>query len=631
MILWFLAGLGSTIVVLRILNGPGSVTALTDILPWGIWKGWGVVALVPIGGAGFTLAMFVYIFGVQQFKPVVRGAVLLGLICYTSVAIGLTMDIGIWWRIVFPVFHWQYHSVLFEIAWCIMLYLLVLVVEFSHTVLQKFEWRRALGILEKLGIFFVIFGISLSTLHQSSLGTLFLATPFRLHPLWHTDFLPLLFFISSMALGCLTISFLTIIVYWLYGGKPPMKAISGLGRVSAYLMAGYLAIKFVEIVAAGEGALLFAGGWDTVNFWIEIILGSVLPVVILFQTRYRRSKAGVFWASLCAIVGMSLNRVNVAGLATLSLTDAVYLPTWTEWTMTFGILSGAALFYLFCVEYFQLFDGLGRERVNDWITPGLFDHTDWKTLFFGGQRLGALQLYSFVFIFAAALSFGFVSDNAVFGVSPEKTPVEHPRRVQVEIRKSNDNSAVAFNIANNGSDPDPAGKIATVLLLDGNRDGRYVLFDHEQHEIREGGDAGCTHCHHMNKPLDLSTGCYMCHRDMYLPVDIFDHEFHVEKTGGNSHCVDCHANNILPRSKENSKQCRTCHEAMVAADSRVKATLPRINSKAVGYMDAVHGLCIKCHEEIQSSLTPPNEHLSRCTNCHRDTPDLSDKRWTSRI
>jgi Ni/Fe-hydrogenase subunit HybB-like protein len=263
MVLWFLAGFGLTIVVLRILRGPGSVTALTDIIPWGLWKGWGVVALVPIGGAGFTLAMLTYILQVKTFKPVVRGAVLLGLICYTSVAFGLSMDIGIWWRIVFPVFHWQFHSVLFEIAWCIMLYLLVLFAEFSHTVFEKFRWSRALAVLDKLTIVFVIFGISLSTLHQSSLGTLFLATPFRLHPLWHTDFLPILFFISSMALGCLTISFLTIIVYWLYGGEPPMKAISGLGRLSAYLMVVYVALKFGEILASGEGPLLVQRNWDT--------------------------------------------------------------------------------------------------------------------------------------------------------------------------------------------------------------------------------------------------------------------------------------------------------------------------------------------------------------------------------
>jgi len=155
MFLWFFAGLGFTVVFLRIIHGPGSVTVLTDILPWGLWKGGGVVALVPIGAAGFTLAMLVYIFQINRFKPLVRGAVLLGLLCYSSVAFGLSMDIGIWWRIVFPVFHWQFHSVLFEIAWCIMLYLIVLFAEFGHTVLEKFEWKRLLRVVEKLTIFLV--------------------------------------------------------------------------------------------------------------------------------------------------------------------------------------------------------------------------------------------------------------------------------------------------------------------------------------------------------------------------------------------------------------------------------------------------------------------------------------------
>ncbi len=186
-IMWFLAGLGLTVVIARIIHGPGSVTALTDLLPWGLWKGGGVVSLVAIGGAGFTLAMFVFIFKWNEFTPLIRGAVLLGLLCYSSVGAGLTFDIGIWWRIVYPVWYWQFHSVLFEVAWCIMLYLVVLSFEFSHTVLERYKWERAIAALEKFTLIFVIAGISLSTLHQSSLGTLFLATPFRLHPLWHTD------------------------------------------------------------------------------------------------------------------------------------------------------------------------------------------------------------------------------------------------------------------------------------------------------------------------------------------------------------------------------------------------------------------------------------------------------------
>jgi Ni/Fe-hydrogenase subunit HybB-like protein len=626
-ILWFLAGLGSTIVVLRILHGPGSVTALTDILPWGIWKGWGVVALVPIGGAGFTLAMLVYILRLDLFRPVVRGAVLLGLICYSSVAFGLTMDIGIWWRIVFPVFHWQYHSVLFEIAWCIMLYLLVLVAEFGHTVFHKLRWKRALGVVEKLSIFLVIFGICLSTLHQSSLGTLFLATPFRLHPLWHTDFLPILFFISSMALGCLTISFLTIVVYWLYGGKPPTRAISGLARVSAYLMVGYIAIKFVEILASGEGTLLLTGSWDTFNFWIEVALSSVVPIVFLLRKRYRDSTSAVFWVSLCAIVGMSLNRVNVAGLATVSLTHSVYFPSWTEWMMTLGILSVAALFYLYCVEYFSLFEGLGQERVQEWITPAQFDHTDWKAVYFGGQRLGSFHLYSLVFVLAAALSFGLVSNDAVFGVAPEKTPVKNPRRIQITKTGGNNGSSATFMIANNGHKPDPENHPATVMMLDANRNGQYVLFDHEQHESRHGGVESCALCHHMNKPFDRSTGCYQCHNDMYVAADVFDHDLHMKKVGGNDRCSECHRDNRLPKVRENVKDCLECHKAMVAAGSRVKHSSPRIDSRAIGYMDAVHGLCVTCHREVLASSAEPNENLSQCTHCHQSLPDLTQAVW----
>ena len=156
--------------------------------------------------------------------------------CYTSVAAGLTIDIGIWWRIVFPVFFWQLHSTLFEIAWCIMLYLGVLSLEFSHAVLERLNYPRLHRLLRKLAIVFVIAGIALSTLHQSSLGTLFLATPYRLHPLWHTDLLPLFFFLTAIGLGCLTISWVSLFVHWIYGAEQPMDPVSGLARISAIIL-----------------------------------------------------------------------------------------------------------------------------------------------------------------------------------------------------------------------------------------------------------------------------------------------------------------------------------------------------------------------------------------------------------
>ncbi len=380
--LWFLAGLGLTVIVLRILHGVGSVVALNDLLPWGLWKGGGVVALVPIGGAGFTLAAFVYIFHWRRFAPLARGAVLLGLMCYTTVAIGLTFDIGIWWRIVFPVVFWQPHSTLFEIAWCIMLYLGVLTVEFSHAVLERLGWRRLLHVVERVSIVFVIAGIALSTLHQSSLGTLFLATPYRLHPLWYSAFLPLLFFITAVGLGCLTITWLALVTHRLYGVPPPQAALAGLGRIAALALGLYLAVRFGDLFASGKASLLVAPGWDTANFWLEVLLSAVVPVALLSQRRWRESPPALLWISAMAIVGMSLNRVNVAGLATLSTTESSYFPIWPEWAVTFGLLAAAGLVFLFLVERVGVFPAIDAQAVERAVGTPQVDRADWRTTFF---------------------------------------------------------------------------------------------------------------------------------------------------------------------------------------------------------------------------------------------------------
>jgi len=629
-IFWFLAGLAATVIIARILHGPGSVTALTDILPWGLWKGGGVVALVAIGGAGFTLAMFVYIFQWKRYKPLVRGAVLLGLLCYSSVGIGLTFDIGIWWRIVYPIWHWQIHSVLFEVAWCIMLYLMVLTFEFGHTVLERFKMERALSILSKFTLALVIIGISLSTLHQSSLGTLFLATPFRLHPLWHTDFLPLLFFVTAIGIGCLTISLVTIFVHKLYDAEPPMFAISGLGRISAFVLSAYVFLRFLEIFAAGEGGFLVASSWDTANFWLEMLLSGFLPIALLYRREFRENKTAMFWICLVATVGISLNRVNVAGLATLSLTKSFYFPVWTEWAVTLGILSACGLVFFFAVERLGLFEGVSKARVVERYEPGHLDHTDWGALFFGSQRFGEVWVFSAAFMLGFALCFGFLPDRALYGVSPTETPTSGARRVEVTMVPDGDPSAgSAFLIGLPESDVDAVA--VDVLLLDGNRNGDYVLFDHDGHtyELGEGGDpeTSCTSCHHMNKPFDRSTGCYECHTDMYLAVDIFNHDFHEEELGGNDRCIECHTDPDLPKLRENTTDCLHCHSGMREAASRVNVTDPREQYRASGYMTAMHSLCINCHEERQPTLRVPNENFARCTHCHQGLPDLDDETW----
>ena len=622
-LLWCLVGLSLPVFLMRLVHGPGSVTALTDIVPWGLWKGGGVVALVAIGGAGFTLAMLTYIFRMDHFKPVVRGAVLMGLLCYSSVGFALTVDIGIWWRIVYPVVHWQYHSVLFEVAWCIMLYLGVLWVEFSHTLLESFGWKRLLHIVEKVSLLFVIAGISLSTLHQSSLGTLFLATPFRLHDLWYTDLLPLHFFITAIGLGCLTISVVTLFVFWLHDRKPPMGALSRLGKVSAWMLTIYAVLRFGGILVTGKGGFLFEASVDTVNFWIEIVLSTILPAALLFRSKFRESARALFIIGLCATVGFCLNRVNVSGLAALTLTDTLYFPSWTEWAMTLGILAGAALIFLTAIERLRLYDGLGREdERGPAYAPGTLDHTDWGALYFGGQRLGEVKTFSLVFILAAALSFGAMSDDAVFGTAPVETPAKAARVVEGLKAPGPEGEggflALASDTAAFGEKMSPTA----LLLIDGNRDGRDVLFDHEGHIGRLGGRddvSACARCHHMNNPMERATQCAACHRDMYLARSIFDHDVHAERAGGNAGCAECHTDRSLPPVRPHVKDCAACHEGMirrVLGDGDGKGLFPDL---APGYREAMHGMCIACHEEMDPEAGKPESFgkgLAGCVRCH---------------
>ena len=448
-----------------------------------------------------------------------------------------------------------------------MLYLVVLIVEFSHPVLEKFDCQRTVRFLEKFGIVFVIAGICLSTLHQSSLGTLFLATPYRLHPLWHTDLLPFLFFITSIGLGCLTISWVAILVHRLYGAEQPMKAISGLGRIACYVLTFYLVVRFAGIVAAGKAGLLIAPTWDTANFWIEILLSTLLPVALLWNTRFRHSPLAMFWISSSAIIGMSLNRVNVAGLATVSSTHQFYIPAWTEWAATIGILSAAALAFLFLVEHVNVFDAIDTKRRDAAYAPRALDHADWKTIFFHNPQADA-RIYSVAFVLSVGIAIVLMPEHSIFGLEPDETPANGPRLVEVSNARVSGVPGVQFYVPAVGKSPNGSqngdSRTFLALMIDANRDGDYVLFDHDMHIERQGGrnKASCIRCHHMNKPYEEVSECSGCHADMYLAVDIFEHSLHVERTNGNDGCIECHTDPAASKLRENTKACSECHERM---------------------------------------------------------------------
>ena len=159
-----------------------------------------------------------------------------------------------------------------------------------------------------------------------------------------------------------------------------------------------------------------------------------------------------------------------------------------------------------------------------------------------------------------------------------------------------------------------------MLLIDGNRNGSQVLFDHEMHIARQGGrDEACVKCHHMRKPQEAVSECSACHRDMYLPVDMFDHDTHVEQMEGNAGCGKCHTDPAALKQRANTKPCAECHREMRPIGTRVEISTDQQTTMAVGYMDAMHGLCISCHEEVQEKLERRNENFARCATCHQNS------------
>jgi hypothetical protein len=305
------------------------------------------------------------------------------------------------------------------------------------------------------------------------------------------------------------------------------------------------------------------------------------------------------------------------------------MPSWTEWAVSAGILAASGLIYLFCIEHLGLFATITAEDVQKARSTAPLDPADWRTTFYAAHRHGEARLYSLVFVTAIAGSFACLSDDAVFGVTPVATGTAGPRRVQVV--KQEHGGAAPFTVPlRDDVAADPGAEITTALMVDGNRNGMYVLFDHDAHLTRvAGGSRACVRCHHMNKPLDSATSCYECHRDQYLAVDLFDHRIHEQHNGGNTGCSKCHAGANTPRTRANTPKCSSCHPNMRPENTRVHVADSGKRDRPSGYMQAMHGLCIECHRERKAELPPERQGIDQCAGCHGDLPTTSEPVWRS--
>jgi len=335
---------GAWATVLRFFRGLGAVTNLSDRFPWGLWVGFDVLCGVGLAAGGFTLVAAVHLFNIQRYRPIVRPAVLTAFLGYLLVVLALLFDLGRPYNIWHPLIMWNPRSVLFEVAWCVSLYSTVLSLEFLPAVLERLRWHRTLRWLSAISAPLVIAGVLLSTLHQSSLGSLYLIVPNKLYPLWYSPMLPVFFFVSAVCVGLA----MTIFESWhssrAFGRQLEVRLLEGMGRLLAVLLAVYLTMRFMDLLHRDVLGLLLVKRNETWLFLLETALLAV-PMLLLFADRVRRIPSALYACALSVVFGFIANRLNVSITGMEAASGVSYTPKWTEIAITLAIIAlGFAVF-----------------------------------------------------------------------------------------------------------------------------------------------------------------------------------------------------------------------------------------------------------------------------------------------
>jgi len=655
-VLWLLVGAASVIAVARYARGLGATTALTDANPWGLWIGFDVLSGVALAAGGFVIAATVYIFHLDRYHALVRPAVLTAFLGYVAVALGLMVDLGRPWNIWRPIFYWQSHSPLFEVAWCVMLYLTVLALEFLPVVFEGLKWQRAFQFMRRMTLALVITGIGLSTLHQSSLGTLFLLAKDRMHPLWYSPLLPLLFFVSAVGLGLVVVTTEACISSWLFRRDTEWPLLRGLTRAASVVIGLYLVLRIGDLAWRSQLHYLLVPSWTTVLFVVEVAMSAAIPILLFTLPKTRDRGWAVATGAVIGVAGFVLHRANVGGIAHIPITGQPYVPALTEILVSCGLVAGMALIFLYFVEHFPVWEE--EPVLPDHFTPPMRDPV--SRIFFGGPWFGRAHLAGLGWVVGVVLGVVVLESTTAGKALPTEVSVQVARSVPaIRVERDGRETSRLVPLEHPVTTVELQPGFITGLLIDGDRAGCSTLFDHEGHRRRLGGEASCGRCHHRNLPLDRGTPCSVCHADMYRCTDIFDHEHHVAELGANASCARCHRDPAAGKGRAEATACLECHAADVidcfteerhpcvarthsgdmacigchevgspglgslAADHRLRCGV------APGYRLAMHQLCIECHCVHQTETGADEPLMTRCSCCHRGAQSNLDVQPTA--
>ncbi len=621
-ILWFFALFGLVAGVFRLVFGLGATTNLSDMAPWGLWKVLNMIAGVAISTSGFTVGFLVYVLKLEKFRPFVKPAILIAFLGYGCSCLALLFDIGLPHRFWHPIVMWNINSFLFEVFWCVLLYFTVTAIELAPTFLDKLKAEKISHFLHHIATGVVIVGISLSSLHHSSLGSLFLVTPLRLHELWFTPWIPVLFIISAMGGGLMFAVFAKILWSWWYDREsifgrakmrniPLLRKANGiekmtshsegvqfpmvrqLATIAAGIMAVYLMLKIADLFVHGSWDALLAGSWESWLYIFELTITAVIPIILLSIPKSRRSPVMVGFAGLSGAMGLALNRMDVGIFGYFRDAGVVYFPSLAEWALSIGVVAAAGIVFFFIAENLPIFSDnppAVQSRAGMFRQPFGTLRQIWNTVF-----MDSLHRVSLIVIITIPLAF-------VLMYPP--------------YFKNNDNTKLVKPSI--GIDAE-----RKVLKIDGNRNGLSTEFAHLEHQVRLGGSISCNKCHHVSMPNDKSTPCFTCHRNMNSSTVIFNHEAHQtyiadkENLNGfhpaNNSCKECHQANT-PKTAANAKNCLECHQQDMFLDKEQDEDINLLTANS--FREAMHKTCIDCH--TKEAVRTGNENLATCATCHQE-------------
>jgi formate dehydrogenase iron-sulfur subunit len=403
-IVWSLAIFGIILIVYRYATGLGAATNLSDGYPWGLWIGFDILAGIALAAGGFVMAGTVHLFGGHKYHALARPAILTALLGYLLFIFGLFFDLGRPWNLWRAIYSWNHASPMFEVAWCVMMYTTVLILEFAPVVLEKYKLNKLLELWRTLVPWIIIFmlgmftlamsyslvwalvmviillvweismragwmprdkqmpillimaGVMFSTMHQSSLGSIFLLAPTKLHILWYTPIIPIMFLLSAIMTAPAMVTFESLMSEKILKHKSRFDLLSDLAGWMPYLLGLYLLIKIADLLGRNVALQTFTMSPQTISWWLEITIGVILPLILFLSPEIIKTKGGLLWASTLVIVGLVWNRINVAIVGVIVEKWETYYPYWIELFITIGVVAIGLIVFKWAVENLPIYE-----------------------------------------------------------------------------------------------------------------------------------------------------------------------------------------------------------------------------------------------------------------------------------